>query len=57
MSQLPPEVAPVAGAVLAHSFVCLLSGFFLLWMVWIHDERKSCTSSTPRSDLSHKLGH
>ncbi|KAL1837302.1 hypothetical protein VTJ49DRAFT_4045 [Mycothermus thermophilus] len=41
MGQLPPEVAGVAGAVLAYSFICLACGFFLLWLVWVHDERKS----------------
>ncbi|KAH6635097.1 hypothetical protein B0J18DRAFT_406677 [Chaetomium sp. MPI-SDFR-AT-0129] len=41
VAQLPPEVAGVAVGVLVYSLVCLASGFFLLWLVWIHDERRS----------------
>ncbi|KAL2266933.1 hypothetical protein VTJ83DRAFT_4210 [Remersonia thermophila] len=41
MAALPPEVASVAGPVLAYSLICLSCGFFLLWLVWVHDERKS----------------
>jgi hypothetical protein len=32
----------VAVVVLLYSFICLFSGFFLLWLVWVHEERKSC---------------
>ncbi|KAK4149562.1 hypothetical protein C8A00DRAFT_18758 [Chaetomidium leptoderma] len=38
---LPPEVVGVAAGVLTYSFICLASGLFLLWLVWVHDERKS----------------
>ncbi|KAJ4294797.1 hypothetical protein N0V88_005031 [Collariella sp. IMI 366227] len=40
-AQLPPEVVGVAAAILAYSFICLASGFFLMWLVWVHEERKS----------------
>jgi hypothetical protein len=41
-AQVPSEVLGVAVGVLIYSFICLASGIFLLWMVWVHDERKSC---------------
>ena len=44
VAQLPPEVLGVAAGVLVYSLVCLASGFFLLWLVWVHDERKSYVS-------------
>ncbi len=43
-AQLPPEVVAVAVVVLIYSLICLASGFFLLWLVWVHDERKSYVS-------------
>ncbi len=43
-AQLPPEVVGVAVVVLVYSIICLASGFFLLWLVWGHDERKSYVS-------------
>ncbi|KAK3900358.1 hypothetical protein C8A05DRAFT_17328 [Staphylotrichum tortipilum] len=39
--QLPPEAVGAAAGVLIYSLICLTSGLFLLWMVWVHDERKS----------------
>lgn len=42
VAKLPPAVVGVAVGVLVYSFICLASGLFLLWMVWAHDERKSC---------------
>jgi hypothetical protein len=44
VAQLPPEVVGVAAGVLIYSLICLASGFFLLWLVWVHDERKSYVS-------------
>ncbi|KAG7287009.1 hypothetical protein NEMBOFW57_006509 [Staphylotrichum longicolle] len=41
VAQLPPEVVGVAAGVLVYSLICLASGIFLLWLVWVHDERKS----------------
>jgi hypothetical protein len=41
-AQLPPEVVGTAAGVLIYSFICLASGIFLLSLVWVHDERKSC---------------
>ncbi|KAH6855703.1 hypothetical protein B0I37DRAFT_61027 [Chaetomium sp. MPI-CAGE-AT-0009] len=38
---LPPGVLGVAVGVLVYSFICLACGLFLLWLVWVHDERKS----------------
>jgi len=40
--QLPPEAVGAAVGVLIYSLICLASGLFLLWLVWVHDERKSC---------------
>ncbi|KAL2136759.1 hypothetical protein VTI74DRAFT_1800 [Chaetomium olivicolor] len=40
-AQLPPDVVGAAAGVLVYSFICLASGMFLMWLVWIHDERKS----------------
>jgi len=42
VAQLPPEVMSVAVGVLVYSFFCLASGILLLWLVCVHDERKSC---------------
>ncbi|KAK4041900.1 hypothetical protein C8A01DRAFT_34006 [Parachaetomium inaequale] len=39
--QLPPEVLGVAVVVLVYSLICLFSGCFLVWLVWVHEERKS----------------
>lgn len=39
---LPPGVIGAAVGVLVYSFICLACGFFLLWLVWVHDERRSC---------------
>ncbi|KAK4125499.1 hypothetical protein N657DRAFT_268457 [Parathielavia appendiculata] len=41
MDQLPPGVLGVALVVLIYSFICLACGIFLVWLVWVHDERKS----------------
>lgn len=41
-AQVPPDALGSAIAVLVYSLICLFSGFFFLWMVWVHDERKSC---------------
>ncbi|KAK4246537.1 hypothetical protein C7999DRAFT_15333 [Corynascus novoguineensis] len=40
-AQVPPDVLGSAIGVLVYSLICLFSGFFFLWMVWVHDERKS----------------
>ncbi|KAL2196792.1 hypothetical protein P885DRAFT_69276 [Corynascus similis CBS 632.67] len=40
-AQVPPDALGSAIAVLVYSLICLFSGFFFLWMVWVHDERKS----------------
>lgn len=48
-AQLPPEVVGVAAGVLIYSLICLASGIFLLWLVWVHDERKSCEPLVSRS--------
>jgi hypothetical protein len=37
--QLPPEVLGVAVVVLLYSFICLFSGFFLLWLVCTRSAR------------------
>jgi hypothetical protein len=42
IEQLPPGVLGVAVVVLLYSIFCLACGLFLLWLVWVHDERKSC---------------
>jgi hypothetical protein len=42
IEQLPPGVLGVAVVVLLYSILCLACGVFLLWLVWVHDERKSC---------------
>ena len=42
-SQLPSEVVGPAGGVLFYSFVCLLAGSFLLFLVCAHNEWMSCT--------------
>ncbi|KAL2168222.1 hypothetical protein VTG60DRAFT_281 [Thermothelomyces hinnuleus] len=39
--QVPLDVLGTAVGVLVYSLICLISGFFLLWLVWVHDERKS----------------
>ena len=40
--QLPSEASGVVAGVLVYSFFCLACGLFLLWLVWVHNERKSC---------------
>ncbi|AEO60599.1 hypothetical protein MYCTH_2129707 [Thermothelomyces thermophilus ATCC 42464] len=40
-AQVPPDVLGTAVGVLVYSLICLISGFFLLWLVWVHEERKS----------------
>jgi hypothetical protein len=46
-AQVPPEVLGVAVGVLIYSLICLASGIFMLWMVWVHNERKSCKPAAP----------
>ncbi|KAK4196310.1 hypothetical protein QBC40DRAFT_309997 [Triangularia verruculosa] len=41
MAQLPSEVLGQCVAILLYSWFCLAVGLFLLWIVWVHDERKS----------------
>ncbi|KAK0665703.1 hypothetical protein QBC41DRAFT_339660 [Cercophora samala] len=41
MAQLPSEVMGQCVAILLYSWFCLAVGLFLLWIVWVHDERKS----------------
>ncbi|KAK4647238.1 uncharacterized protein QC761_123630 [Podospora bellae-mahoneyi] len=41
MAQLPSEVMGQCVAILLYSWFCLAVGLFLLWIVWVHDERTS----------------
>ncbi|KAK4172978.1 hypothetical protein QBC36DRAFT_381363 [Triangularia setosa] len=41
MAQLPSEVLGQCIAILLYSWFCFAVGLFLLWIVWVHDERKS----------------
>ncbi|KAK0712222.1 hypothetical protein B0T21DRAFT_297479 [Apiosordaria backusii] len=41
MAQLPSEVLGQCIAILIYSWLCLGVGLFLLWIMWVHDERKS----------------
>lgn len=42
--QLPSEAIGPAAGVLVYSFFCLSLSLLLLWLVWVHHERKSCKS-------------
>ncbi|KAK3390309.1 hypothetical protein B0H63DRAFT_110867 [Podospora didyma] len=40
-AQLPADALGAAVAILIYSFLCLVSGAFLVWLIWIHNERQS----------------
>lgn len=41
--QLPDSVDGDAAGCLAYSFFCLLVNIILIWLIWTHHERTSCT--------------
>lgn len=43
--QLPAEAQGVAAGVLFYSFVCEIANILLVWLVWTHRERTSCSCS------------
>lgn len=46
--QLPDSVLGDAIGCLIYSFLCLIANSLLVWLIWTHNERKTCTL-TPRS--------
>ncbi len=44
-STLPPGAHGACAGVLLYSLVCFFSSSFVLWLVWVHNERMSCGCS------------
>lgn len=40
--QLPPEAVAAAGGVMAYSVICMITGLWMVWLLWVHHERDSC---------------
>lgn len=41
--QLPDSVLGDAIGCLIYSFLCLIANSLLVWLIWTHNERKTCT--------------
>lgn len=53
--QLPDSVLGDAIGCLIYSFLCLIANSLLVWLIWTHNERKTCTS-TPRPRKKQQAG-
>ena len=42
--QFPEEALAIAGCIVAWSLICLASSVFLVHLVWVHNEKRSCRS-------------
>lgn len=54
--QLPDSVLGDAIGCLIYSFLCLIANSLLVWLIWTHNERKTCTSTSRFQKTNNKPG-